>query len=82
MTDPDLIEETAEILLRPHFKIPAKSLGCHVCLFGHIFEGDGLVILVHDIIIDSADADPLMFAVSPRLRTGRQGRHPAPDRGL
>lgn len=70
--DTDFVEEGNKGMEGMFLKIPAESLWRHVCLFGHIFQGDRLVILLHDIIIDGADPDPFMFAVGARLGTGRE----------
>lgn len=48
-------------------EIAAEGLGCHVRLFGHVFQGDGFVILLHDKIIDGSDADAFVFAVGSGL---------------
>ena len=45
------------------FKIPAKSLRCHMRLPGYIFQGYGFVVMLDDIIVDTADLQTFMFAV-------------------
>ncbi len=71
--DAHLIEEGDESVHRMFFEISAKCLGGHVGLFGGVIQCDWFIILLHDKIIDGADTDAFMFAVSGRLRTGRQG---------
>lgn len=54
-------------------EIPAKGLGCHVGLFGYIFQRDGFVILLHDEVINGSDADAFVFAIGGGLSARRQG---------
>lgn len=54
-------------------KIAAECLRGHMGLFGGIFQRDGLIILLHDEIIDGADADTFVLAIGSRLGTGREG---------
>jgi len=55
------------------FEIAAEGLRRHMRLFGYIFQRDGFVILLHDIVVNGPDADALVFAVGRRLSAGGQG---------
>ena len=67
LVDPNLVEEGDEGMHGVFFKVPAKGLWGHMGLFGRIFQGNGFIILLHDKIVDSADADAFMFAVGGGL---------------
>lgn len=68
--DAHFIEEGDERVHGMLLKIAAEGLRGHMGLFGGIFQRDGFVILLHDEIIDGADADTFVFAVGGRLGTG------------
>lgn len=55
------------------FEVAAEGLWCHVSLFGYIFQRDGFVILLHDVVVNSPDADAFVFAVGCGLSAGGQG---------
>jgi len=55
------------------FKIAAEGLWSHVRLFGYIFQCDGFVILLHDVVVDGSDANAFVFAVGGGLSAGGQG---------
>src|SRR6202011_3747505 len=61
--DAHFIQEGYERMQRMFLEITAKSLRRHMRLFGSIFQRDGLVILLHDEIVNGADADAFVFAV-------------------
>lgn len=60
--DPYLVEEGDESMQRMFFKEAAERMGRHVHLTGGVFEGYGMFIVVHDVIVDVADADAVMVA--------------------
>lgn len=70
LVDAHFIEEGDESVHGMFLKIAAEGLRGHMGLFGGIFQRDGFIILLHDEIIDGADADTFMLAVGGRLRTG------------
>jgi len=70
LVDAHFIEEGYEGVHGMFLKIAAEGLGGHMGLFGGIFQRDGFIILLHDKIIDGADADTFMFAVAGRLGAG------------
>lgn len=67
LVDPNLVEEGDEGMHGVFFKVPAEGLRSHVRLFGRIFQGNGFIILLHDKIVDGADADAFMFTVGGGL---------------
>jgi len=74
LVDAYLIEEGDEGVHGMFLKIAAEGLWGHMGLFGGIFQRDGFVILLHDEIIDGADADAFVLAVGGGLGT-RGERH-------
>lgn len=62
--DPDFVQEADKSVEGVFLEVPAESLWGHVCLAGHVFEGDRFVELLHDKIIDGADPDAFVFAIS------------------
>ena len=52
MPDPDLVKETAEILLRPHLEIPAEGRGGQMTDPGDLFQHDVVVKIVQQELID------------------------------
>lgn len=73
LIDAHFIEEGDESVHGMFFKIAAEGLWGHMGLFGGIFQRDGFVILLHDKIIDGADADTFVLAVGSGLGTGGEG---------
>ena len=71
--DTYFVEEGDEGVHGMFFKIPAEGLWGHMSLFGGIFQGNGLVVLLHDEVVNGSDANAFMFAIGGRLGTGRQG---------
>jgi hypothetical protein len=63
LVDAHLIEEGNECVHCMFFEIAAKGLGRHMGLFCGVLQCDRLIVLLHDEIIDSADADTFVFAV-------------------
>ncbi len=55
------------------FEVAAEGLRRHVRLFCYIFQRDGFVILLHDVVVDGPDADAFVFAVGGGLSAGGQG---------
>ena len=55
------------------FEIATEGLWRHVSLFGYVFQRDGFVILLHDVVVNGSDADAFVFAVGGGLSTGGQG---------
>ena len=74
LVDTYFIEERDKGMHRMFLKVPAEGLWGHMGLFGGIFQRDGFVILLHDEIIDGADADAFVLAVGGGLGT-RGERH-------
>ena len=71
--DTYFVEEGDEGVQGMFLKIAAEGLWRHVRLFGYIFQRDGFVILLHDVVVNGPDADAFVFAVSGGLSTGGQG---------
>ena len=67
LVDAYFIEERDKGMHRMFLKVPAEGLWGHMGLPGCIFQGDGPVILLHDKIIDGADANAFVFAVGGGL---------------
>jgi len=71
--DADLVEEADKGVEGMFLKVPAESLRGHVCLAGDVFKGDRFVELLHDIVIDGADADAFVLAVGDGMGAIREG---------
>ena len=70
LVDAHFIEERDEGVHGMFLKIAAKGLWRHMSLFRGILQRDGFIILLHDKIIDGADADTFVLAVGSGLCTG------------
>ena len=70
LIDTHFIQEGDEGMHRMFFEIAAEGLGCHMSLLCCIFQRDGLIVLLHDKIVDGADTNTFMFAVGRRRGAG------------